>query len=231
MDSPPEHCNLILASASPRRRELLALLRVPFRVCTADVDETPLPGEKAEQVAARLARAKALAVAERVAGVILAADTVVALDDEILGKPANPQEAFAMLRRLRGRAHQVFTGIAVLDTRTGQIVTEVVSTEVWMDNYSDEQIARYVASGDPMDKAGAYAIQNKDFAPVVHLLGCPANVMGLPVCKVVQVLRTFGWPLDGTAVSTCRPTDNFCAIRDRVVPGLARDPSDPEPDP
>jgi septum formation protein len=219
MSSSGSSVRIILASASPRRRELLALLGIPFAVHTADIDEAPLPGETPAQTVARLARTKASVVGREVNGLVVAADTLVVLDDEILGKPAEATEAIAMLCRLRGRSHQVLTGLTVLDPRSGDTHTVIMTTDVWMRaTYTDEEIATYVASGDPMDKAGAYAIQHRTFAPVEHLDGCPASVMGLPVCKVDEMLRACGLELGATPVQICRPADNVCALRDFVVP-------------
>ncbi len=212
------HVPVVLASASPRRHELFALLDIPFTVCTAGIDETPQPAETPAQTAARLARSKAAAVAAHTAGVIIAADTVVVLDDEILGKPADRTEAVSTLRRLRDRAHQVMTGFSALKTDSGEVRSEVVCTDVWMRAYTDEEIETYVATGDPMDKAGAYAIQHPTFAPVTRLDGCPANVMGLPVCWVAEALLSLGLTLGSIPTQGCRPRDSICAIRGVVIP-------------
>lgn len=220
MNSSDSRYPVILASASPRRQKLFALLGVPFVVRVADVDEASMPGETPAHMAARLARAKASAVGEQANGLVAAADTLVVVDKEVLGKPANPAEATAMLRQLRGRSHQVLTGFAVLDANSGQAHVAVVTTDVWIRAYTDEEIAAYVTSGDPMDKAGAYAIQHQAFAPVARLDGCPANVMGLPMCRVDAVLRTGGLALGTTPVQSCRPMDSTCAIWDLVVPEL-----------
>lgn len=216
------HCqdslSVVLASASPRRHQLFAVLGVPFIVRTADIDETPLRGETPAQTAAWLAETKASAVAEEVDGVIVAADTMVVLDGEILGKPVDEADAVAMLRRLRSRSHRVLTGFSVLDVGSGKAHTAVVTSEVWMRAYTDDEIATYVASGNPLDKAGAYAIQHQGFMPVERLDGCPANVMGLPVCRIDEVLREWGLDLRKTPVQSCRPANNVCAIRKLVVP-------------
>jgi septum formation protein len=188
---------LILASASPRRRELLAELGVPFAVRSASVDETPQPGESPEALVRRLSRAKALAVAAQSAAsapgaIILAADTTVVLDGEILGKPADVAEATAMLRRLRGGAHTVLTAIALLDTGDNRLITDLAVTRVTMRDYSDDEIAAYVASGDPFDKAGGYAIQHAGFQPVASIQGSYTNVVGLPLEQVAAGLRQLG---------------------------------------
>ncbi|MBS1253505.1 MAG: Septum formation protein Maf [Anaerolineales bacterium] len=211
--------HIVLASASPRRHELFALLGVPFTVHTADIDEAPLPGETPAQTVARLSRSKASVVGARTGSLIVAADTLVVLDDEILGKPASRSDAVAILHRLRGRSHQVLTGVTVLDAPSSEVDTAVIPTGVWMREYTDEEITAYVASGDPMDKAGAYAIQYDDFAPVARLDGCPASVMGLPVCQLDKILRSRNLELEVTPMQSCRPDHGVCAIRALVVPG------------
>jgi len=209
---------LILASASPRRQALLRVLGVPFIVRGSEVDETPRPGESPEAMAGRLSRAKAWDIAQGVpTGLVLAADTLVVLGMEVLGKPANPEEAAAMLRRLRGRMHRVVTAFTVVDVAVRREHTEAVTTRVWMRDYSNAEIEAYVASGGPMDKAGAYAIQDPRFAPVARVEGCPANVMGLPLCRVERVLRTWEVPLGDTPVRACRPEANRCQIAPRVL--------------
>lgn len=195
---PSDSCQLVLASASPRRREILGRLGLPFSVRPVAVDESVLPGEDAEQAAWRLALAKAVAVAGR--GVVVAADTLVVDQGEALGKPEGAEEAFAMLRRLRAREHEVITGLAILDPdgRRGYIST--TRTRVWMRPYADEEIAAYVAAGEPFDKAGAYAIQSTAFRPVARCEGCYLNVVGLPLCEVVKGLREIDYPLPSRAV-------------------------------
>lgn len=182
---------LILASQSPRRRALLAGLGVPFDADAADVDETPLPGERPDALACRLCHAKAAAVATRHPGAtILAADTMVALDDMLLGKPADEFEAAAMLRLLRGRTHQVYTAVCMV--HDGSLAARLSVSEVIMRPYSDAEIATYIATGDPLDKAGAYAIQHPLFAPVAAWTGCYAAIMGLPLRLVGEMLKELG---------------------------------------
>jgi MAF protein len=210
---------IILASASPRRHELFALLEVPFRVQVADVDEAPLPDEAPAETAARLSHVKARAVAEGLVNTwVVAADTVVALGEELLGKPADADEATSILRRLRRRAHQVITGMTIMRADGGDAETLAVTTDVWMRDYTGAEIQAYVASGDPMDKAGAYAIQHAGFAPVQRLVGCPANVMGLPVCQVHALLSKRGVGMPRVPAARCRPAESRCAIREVVVP-------------
>ncbi|OGO40933.1 MAG: septum formation protein Maf [Chloroflexi bacterium RBG_16_58_14] len=182
--------SLVLASNSPRRRQLLALGGWVFRVMPATVDESPQPGEDAQAYVLRLAISKAQDVAARAGtgDVVVAADTTVVDGGDILGKPANPLEAETMLRRLRGKTHPVFTALAVLRVSDGALLTDWCVTDVPMRDYNDAEMAAYIASGDPLDKAGAYAIQHSGFNPVVGVRGCYANVMGLPLCHLIRTL-------------------------------------------
>ncbi len=178
---------LLLASASPRRRELFRLLNVPYEVLSTDIDETPVPGESAAGMVARLSRAKAEAAhARRPESIVIACDTDVELNGAILGKPRDPAEARGMLRALRGRPHSVFGGITICSADHTQ--TLVVHTRVWMRDYTDKEIDAYVATGDPMDKAAAYAVQHPIFHPVARVEGCFANVMGLALCHLYNAL-------------------------------------------
>jgi septum formation protein len=195
-----QHKPLILASSSPRRRELLAQLGVRCTVHKPDVDETPLPNEAPLAYVQRLSQAKAHAVAQAQAGQsVLAADTVVILsadtmgisaEGDILGKPADAEEARAMLRALRGRAHVVCTAFTLLGDFAPY--TQAVQTVVTMRDYSDADIEAYIATGDPFDKAGSYAIQHEGFRPVAHLEGSYSNVVGLPVDEVRAALIAHG---------------------------------------
>lgn len=211
---------LILASASPRRRRLLSLLGVPFVAIAAEVDETAREGEEARELVLRLSLAKARAVAH-ICGPdcpIVAADTVVVLDSEVLGKPANPAEAVTMLRRLRGREHLVLSGVAVLDPASGRAVSELAESVVWMRSYGEKELARYVASGDPLDKAGAYAIQHRDFNPVERVEGCYASVMGLPLCHLVRALRRLGLtPLTDVPRACQEFTGHACSLAEEIL--------------
>ncbi|MBM4426280.1 MAG: septum formation protein Maf [Chloroflexi bacterium] len=184
---------LVLASNSPRRRQLFALGNWDFTVIVADVDETPLEGETPRDYVIRLAKAKALAIQPRAEldAIIIGSDTTVVDGNEILGKPVNEQVAEKMLKQLRGRTHQVYTGVAFLRVSDGTLFTELSITDVPMRNYSDEEIRAYIKTGDPMDKAGAYAIQHPDFQPVAFMEGCYAGVMGLPLCHILRALRRF----------------------------------------
>ncbi len=167
----------------------------------ADVDESLLPGELPQVYVRRLAEMKARAVLSRVEQspreallqrfVVIAADTAVVDGTDILGKPEDAAEAEAMLRSLRGRIHQVYTGLAALAVG-GRLLNDICVSEVVMRDYSDAEMMAYIASGDPLDKAGAYAIQHAGFRPVERLQGCYANVMGLPLCHLVRLLAGFG---------------------------------------
>jgi septum formation protein len=176
-------CNeLVLASASPRRRELLAGLGLRFDVRPADVDETPRPGEPPADLVERLAGAKAAAVGASRREVVVAADTVVVADGDALGKPVGGDDAARMLRRLGGRTHHVLTGVAV---RLGAALTSgVVSTEVTFRPLTEADIAWYVATGEPLDKAGAYAIQGVGGLFVERIDGSYHNVVGLPLAQL-----------------------------------------------
>jgi MAF protein len=215
---------LILASASPRRQQLFSLLGVPFSSLTADVEENRGHGEKPEEMVCRLSRAKAEALAEDYPErLIVAADTIVVLDDQVLGKPADADEAAAMLRRLRGCEHLVFSGLTVLSPSTGQQVTELAQTTVWMKPYSDEEISLYVASGDPLDKAGAYAIQHQEFNPVTYIRGCYASVMGLPLCHLMRTLSRLGLTLPVDVPHVCQDfTGHRCLIAKGILEAVTQ---------
>jgi MAF protein len=184
-----EKTALILASNSPRRRQLLALTGWTFSVSAADVDETLYENESPTDYVLRLAETKARAVKADHDQIVVAADTTVVHGGDILGKPAHREEATAMLQRLRGRTHQVYSGIAVFRPRDGLLLKDLCVTDVPMRNYSDEEIRAYVETGDPLDKAGSYGIQHPGFQPVASLQGCFASVMGLPVCHLIRLMR------------------------------------------
>jgi septum formation protein len=181
---------LILASASPRRRELLAQAGYPFTVEASSIDETRRPGEEAIQFATRLAREKAGEILRRHASqpvLVLGADTVVVCDGEIMGKPANAADAERMLRLLAGRTHHVVTGVAAVWDGGAEVAAEV--TQVTMNTLSSEEIAAYVAGGEPMDKAGAYAIQGFAGRWIPRIHGCYFNVVGLPLALVTSLIE------------------------------------------
>ena len=173
---------MILASSSPRRRELLSKLGVAYTPFRPDVDESPRAGETPLETQHRITLEKARAPQADADEIVIAADTTVLLDGEMLNKPADADDAWAMLRKLRGRAHEVQTCIVI--KRGAAEVMEIVSSLVTMRNYSDEEIAAYIASGDPFDKAGSYAVQHPLFQPVARIDGCPLNVVGLPLCRL-----------------------------------------------
>ncbi|MBI5935086.1 MAG: septum formation protein Maf [Chloroflexi bacterium] len=181
---------LVLASNSPRRKDLIALAGLPFEIIVSNVDETPRANESPRNYVVRLAeeKARASSLFADASQVVLAADTTVVDANALLGKPADPSEAKRMLRQLRGRVHQVYTGIAALRVSDGHLVRDVCVTDVPMRDYSDAEIDNYVATGDPLDKAGAYAIQHAQFQPVASMAGCFASVMGLPLCHVTRLL-------------------------------------------
>jgi septum formation protein len=183
---------LILASQSPRRSELLHNARIVFAVRAANVDETLHPAEAAADYVQRLAQEKALAVLATAPShaVVLGADTTVVVDGEILGKPADEEDAKRMLARLAGRTHQVMTGVCLAWHNSGKtaLLVECESTEVEFSTLSAEEIAAYVASGEPMDKAGAYAIQGRASRWIPRIQGCYFNVVGLPVARVFSML-------------------------------------------
>ena len=179
--------NLILASASPRRQELLKLFGVPFVVRVADIDETMDMGKPPFAEVARVSRLKALAVSREQDDTVIAADTIVVCEGKVLGKPRSETEAAEMLRLLSGRDHQVMTGCTVLRGEKCETFTEV--TDLHFRPLTEKEIARYVASGEPMDKAGSYGIQGGAALFCERMVGDYYNVMGLPVCRLGQVLR------------------------------------------
>lgn len=179
--------SLILASASPRRQELLKLFGHPFQIRVADIDETMDPEKAPFDEVARVSRCKALAVDRSETEIVIAADTIVVCKGKVLGKPKSEAEATQMLKLLSGRDHQVMTGVTVLRGNVCQTFTEV--TDLHFRELSDAEIARYVASKEPMDKAGAYGIQGGAALFCTHMVGDYYNVMGLPVCRLGMILR------------------------------------------
>jgi MAF protein len=206
---------LILASGSPRRRKLLAHLGLPFRVVIPQVEEDVAPTTmgKPEELAEALALAKAQAVAgQEREGIVIAADTIVVDGDTILGKPADGSEAEATLRRLRAREHRVITGLAVVDAGSGGRAASHVVTAVRMRRYSDGEIAAYAARGEPLDKAGAYAIQDERFHPVASYDGCYCNVVGLPLKALVVLLRRAGLDITSGSLQSLPEQCAACPI-------------------
>jgi len=178
-------------------------LSIPFDICAADIDESNAYDETPPDLVVRLSLEKARAVAARFPdAVVIGADTIVTLDGALLGKPADESDAVAMLRRLRDRPHQVYSGISVCRPGNDPLI-DVVESTVWMRPYTEAEIAAYVASGDPLDKAGAYGIQNDAFRPVACLRGCYASVMGLPLCALARLLTSMGMHLPVDARTAC----------------------------
>lgn len=182
--------SLILASQSPRRQQLLGQMGLSFQVKIADIDETMDPGLSAREAVAEVSARKARAVEAERGDVIVAADTIVVVDGRVLGKPHSEDEAKKMLRLLSGRTHQVMTGLTV--RRDEKIVSTTEITKVTFREMSEREIESYVASGDPMDKAGSYGVQGLAAVFVSSLEGDYFNVMGLPLCALCPLLRQFG---------------------------------------
>ncbi len=217
--------SILLASVSPRRRQLLAWTGLQFQIQPADIDESPLPGELPQTYVLRLAQSKArAALAARVAPdqLILAADTIVCDGETLLGKPANPEQAKNMLKKLRGRCHQVITALALLPSDNQPQQTDLCVSNVCMRNYTEEEIDAYVKSGDPLDKAGAYAIQNEQFHPVTGFNGCFASVMGLPLCHLNRSLKKWNINLTKDIPQACLQNLGYtCPIHRAVLQGQA----------
>ncbi len=209
---------IILASASPRRQAFLQTLNIPFAVHTADIDETPRPNEAPRDLVRRLSRQKVEAVAAHYPkALVIGADTIVVLDDAILGKPASPAEARRMLLALKGKSHHVFSAISVCFPQQGHIRTALSDTVVTMRPYTGAEIAAYIATGDSLDKAGAYAIQHAGFSPVAAIAGCYAGVMGFPLKTLREI-----WPeLNPAPASMARQCAAFtgrpCCLTQKIA--------------
>lgn len=202
---------IVLASGSPRRFELLSTLGIPFSVVTSGVDEDFAPGLAPEELVVQLAARKARAVARTIdAGMVIGADTTVVIDGEILNKPVDAADARRMLRQLRGRTHAVWTGIALIDADTGAARCSAVRSLVQMRDYHDAEIDAYVATGEPLDKAGAYAIQGGAGIFVQAIEGCYANVVGLPLCELAVLLDHAGVRIDAHGPVCKRPDGSPC---------------------
>jgi len=214
--------SFLLASNSPRRKQLIAWTGWTFNVRPADLDESQLPGESPAAYVRRLAAGKAREVAVQAGSgqVVLAADTIVADGATLLGKPASPEEARRTLRSLRGRIHQVYTALALLDTAAKKLETDLCITDVPMRDCTDAEIDTYVASGDPLDKAGAYAIQHAGFHPVENFSGCYASVMGLPLCHLARTARRLGIEPAADIPAACQTNLRYtCPITAAVLRG------------
>ena len=211
---------IILASASPRRRELLSSMGLDFQVVPADIEEAALPGEPASKMAERLSLEKAQTVAARFQqGFVIAADSVVVHEGRAYGKPIDAEDARRMLQELRGTSHQVVTGITVMDVAGGRVLTDSMASDITLRDFSDTEMEASIATGTPMDKAGAYAVQDQEFRPAQSWEGCYTNVIGLPLCRLTQMLAELGF--DGTlgrpdpASPGCGPT---CPLRPPETP-------------
>ncbi len=213
---------ITLASGSPRRKQLLALTGWAARVRPIAIDETARAGESPEELARRLALTKARHALERHgdSALVLAADTIVAADGQLLGKPADAGEAAAMLERLRGRTHRVVTAVALIDPRARADLIDVCTTDVPMRAYDDREIGAYVAGGFPLDKAGAYGIQDRPLQPVAvdELKGCYANVMGLPLCHLVRTMGRLGHVPPVDVPAACRAETGYdCPVYPQIL--------------
>lgn len=237
----PQAYRIILASTSPRRRELLEILGIPFTIASPDdntegegIDETPLPGEAPTALVQRLSRLKAQTVVNALLSssnqnsdpndlsIVIGADTMVVLEDKILGKPNGPAEAIQMLRLLRHQPHDVYSGLTVAYSSSNQhswrYITRLHRSKVWMRPYTDQEIEVYVTGGSPLDKAGAYGIQDQTFAPVARLEGCFANVMGLPLGELATILNEIGVLLrEASSVCTQHTGVACCQTKDRAA--------------
>ena len=189
MNRKKQDFRLILASGSPRRKELMGLLKLPFTVQVADIDETMDPTALPYDEVARVSRLKAEAISRRPEDIVIAADTIVVCKNRVLGKPRDQQDAFTMLKLLSGRDHQVMTGLTVL--QGDKVITTTEVADIHFRDLSDKEILDYIATGEPMDKAGAYGIQGGAALFTEKLVGDYYNVMGLPVCRLWQILKEF----------------------------------------
>jgi septum formation protein len=205
---------LILASGSPRRRQLLPLLGLPFVLKTVNIQEDLYDAEPPTEYVLRMSRSKARAVTDvRPDELVIGADTIVVLDGHVLGKPVDAADAARMLRALRGQAHLVYSAITVRHPARQRQVSELAECLVWMRDYTDQEIDGYVSSGDPLDKAGAYAIQHPDFDPVSHVEGCWLTVVGFPLCHLQRALSRFGVVVPANVPGACQAfSQKSCAV-------------------
>lgn len=217
---PTDKRTLILASSSPRRQDLIQLLGLPWIIHVANVDEESIRIADPKENVLETARLKASYVAARAPKdtIILGADTTVVLGGKMLGKPNSEEDAHQMLLALRGRSHEVHTGISVIDNASGRSIDDVCSVDVPMREYSAAEIELYIATGDPMDKAGSYAIQHEEFRPVSGLRGCYAAVVGLPLCHVVRALDRLGVEIHNDVPAACQQHHNYnCPIFESII--------------
>jgi MAF protein len=216
----------VLASRSPRRQMLLRNLVDHFIVVESDVKEQEIPGEGPAQYVVRVAKEKARSAGNEFISkaslelLVIAADTVVVDGKQQLGKPKNAQDAKEILTRLRGKTHQVLSGITLYHLSSEKMYTRMVRSDVSMRDYSDQEIQNYIASGDPFDKAGAYAIQNEVFNPAPDFNQCYANVMGLPLCHLATLCRELDLDIEPGIAERCQVSINYqCSIYHKILAG------------
>jgi septum formation protein len=212
---------VLLASNSARRRDLIRLTGWDVSMTAADIDESRLPGEQAREYVLRLAREKATRIMpDEADSLILTADTIVVDQENIYGKPINADDARRMLQELRGHIHHVMTAIALSDGSRQELLTDLCVSSVPMRKYSVSEMEDYISSGDAMDKAGAYAIQNREFHPVEMFSGCFASVMGMPLCHLARMAGKKGMSVDRGLASRCQAAIDYeCPIHDAVLRG------------
>jgi septum formation protein len=218
---------LVLASNSPRRKQLIVLGGWKFDILPAEIDETPTLEERPLDFVLRMAQSKALAVSELAPqdALVVAADTIVVDHNpngeaEILGKPVDAAHSWQMLSQLRGHTHQVYTAIAVFNRQDDSLISDICCTNVPMRDYTDQEIETYILTGDPLDKAGAYAIQHEGFHPVENLQECYANVVGLPLCTLAYNLAKAGIPTQTDVAGNCQAALNYrCPVYQLYLQG------------
>ena len=211
-----------LASASPRRRQILGWAGIRFNFLSTDIDEAEYEGENPLDYVNRLAVEKARKAAEELSPreLIIAADTTVVLEGKILGKPADRAEAARMLASLRNRQHAVITALVILKSNDKSLISECCISTIQMRDYTDQEIQTYVNTDDPLDKAGAYAIQHPQFNPVINFQGCFSSVMGMPLCHLERNLRKWeGYPRREMQIICQNFLDYTCPIHQRVMDG------------
>jgi septum formation protein len=215
---------LILASSSPRRRQLLPLLGLPFVLKTVGVKEQAFDGEPPTEFVLRMSQAKASVLnGVRPDELVLGADTIVVLEGKALGKPADPEDAVRMLRELRNWPHSVYSAVSVWHPASRRMVSELAESRVWMRDYTDDEIARYVATGDPLDKAGAYAIQHPQFDPVARVEGCWLTVVGFPLCHLRRALAQFGVVVPANVPGACQAfSQRACQVSLEILAQIAK---------
>jgi septum formation protein len=215
---------LLLASGSPRRRQLLPLLGLPFVLKAVSVEEHAFEREPPTEFVLRMSRAKASSLPDaRPDELVVGADTIVVLEGSTLGKPVDGDDAARMLRRLRGRPHSVYTAISVWHSASRRLVSEMAESRVWMRTYTDAEIADYVATGDPLDKAGAYAIQHPTFDPVARVDGCWLTVVGFPLCHLGRALARFGVVVPANVPGACQAfSQRACQVSPAILAQVTR---------